>query len=1082
MTRTFATPRDAELGLATIANASGLTVSVLPNGSLFSIEYRDESSSILINQVLGQPIHGGIARVYLRIGGERPSIVQLVGAEARPRFGFGNRSMVWEGSADPIRHRATLELHETDPTWLWRIEVFSDTDQDMPCDVLMVQDLGLGERGFVMGNEAYASQYIDHQIVEHATHGPVVMSRQALAQGGRHPWLALGALEGAAAYSTDALQLMGPAYRETGVLDLPYGASLANERLQHEVACPALQSKTAMVSSRSSASFTFFAHFVPHHPEASGEADLDRLSPIAAMARRKPEAVIALRDMARSLLQDARPLGVLSLDEDTLARLGPRRTLEEHGDGGLMSFFVPDGTHNRHVVLRDKEHLVRRRHGAMLRSGQGMMLDDRTLCATHWMHGVFAAQLTIGNTSFHKLFSVSRDPYNLTRASGLRILVDLGEGWRLLAVPSAFDIGLGDCRWIYRLEDRIVTVRAIAAGEAAAMQWRISVEGPTCRFLVFGHVVLGEREFEDVGTIEVDPAGKRISLRPGPDSLWGRTYPDAVYHLVVDTPDAIEAIGGDELLYDDGLARGGPYVALRSSSTSALSFAVVGSMTDAAESLALAERFASGVDDEVMVEPARRYWSHVGRDAHLSGKGADVEAHDAFLPWLAHDAIIHLTAPHGLEQYTGAAWGTRDVCQGPVEFLLTMEHDKTVRDIMRVVFSEQYEERGDWPQWFMLAPYSQIRAGGSHGDVIIWPLKALCDYIEETGDFAFLDEVVPWRRDKDLATSAGGASIADHVDKLLASVRERFIPGTTLIRYGEGDWNDSLQPVDPDWPDCMVSSWTVALFYEQIERYAAILRRRGRASEADGLASLARAIREDVNRFLMRDGVIAGYGLFDRGGKDVELLLHPSDRRTGIEFSLIPMTQAILGSLFTPQQARDHLALIAKHLVFPDGVRLMNKPIAYCGGVEKLFRRAESAAFFGREIGLMYVHAHLRYCEALAMHADADAVWHALALVNPIAVTRHLTNATPRQRNAYFSSSDAAFRDRYQASDEWDRVMAGRIAVDGGWRIYSSGPGLFTNVLLRHIFGRRRRFGQRMEAPKLPASLAHVRLDMTIPD
>ena len=38
--------------------------------------------------------------------------------------------------------------------------------------------------------------------------------------------------------------------------------------------------------------------------------------------------------------------------------------------------------------------------------------------------------------------------------------------------------------------------------------------------------------------------------------------------------------------------------------------------------------------------------------------------------------MIHLTVPHGLEQYTGAAWGTRDVCQGPVEFLLALEHDE----------------------------------------------------------------------------------------------------------------------------------------------------------------------------------------------------------------------------------------------------------------------------------------------------------------------------------------------------------------------------------------------------------------------
>ena len=94
-----------------------------------------------------------------------------------------------------------------------------------------------------------------------------------------------------------------------------------------------------------------------------------------------------------------------------------------------------------------------RRHGTLLRSGQSMLPDEATLCATCWMHGVFAAQLTIGNTSFHKLFSVSRDPYNITRASGLRILIDMGGGWRQLTVPSAFEMGLSDCRWIYCFAD-----------------------------------------------------------------------------------------------------------------------------------------------------------------------------------------------------------------------------------------------------------------------------------------------------------------------------------------------------------------------------------------------------------------------------------------------------------------------------------------------------------------------------------------------------------------------------------------------------------------------------------------------------
>ena len=158
----------------------------------------------------------------------------------------------------------------------------------------------------------------------------------------------------------------------------------------------------------------------------------------------------------------------------------------------------------------------------------------------------------------------------------------------------------------------------------------------------------------------------------------------------------------------------------------------------------------------------------------------------------------------------------------------------------------------------------------------------------------------------------------------------------------------------------------------------------------------------------------------------------------------------------------------------------MDRPVRYQGGVERVFRRAESAAFFGREIGLMYVHAHLRYGEALVALGEIDALWEALQMVSPIAVTERLAHASPRQRNAYFSSSDAAFPDRYRASAEWPRVKDGEVAVDGGWRIYSSGPGLYTNLLIRHALGIRRDFGERIVQPLLPQSSGQVALEMTI--
>jgi cellobiose phosphorylase len=1071
------TPRDDDLGLRRITNQTGLSIGVLPNGCVFAIEHQHDGGRTMVNQVLGSALQGGIARLYFRARAPERFIAQAVGPGAKVDFGGGDDRFAWQGETGGMRHRVVLWLHPQHHVWLWRLELVNSRKVEMTCDAILVQDVGLAARGSLMINEAYASQYIDHHVAEHPDLGPVVMSRQNLSQGGRYPWIAHGCVDGAASFATDAMQLFGPAYRDA---DEVVSDDLPGERLQHEVACPMIQSRIVTLKPGAQATWTFFGLYEPDHPEASSDADLSRIETTRQTLHDFLPDEVALSMPVRSVLQDAAPVVADPLDEDTLAERFPVRMHEERSDGRLLSFFVPDGTANRHVVLREKERIVSRRHGALVRSGQGVLPDETTLCATCWMHGVFAAQLTIGNTSFHKLFSVSRDPYNITRASGLRLLFDSGDRWRSLAVPSVFEIGLSDCRWIYRLAGRTITVHAVASGDDPAMQWRITVEGTPCRFLVFGHLVLGERELEHAGRIEIDPRRKRFAFRPDPDWMWGQQYPNAVYFLVTDTPDAVEAIGGDELLYVDGETRGGAYATLRTRPTTELCFAVVGSMTDPEEARRLAAKYERGVNTDAMLAPAMRYWRKVTRNLRVTGQSPELAALDTIFPWLAHDAMVHLTVPHGLEQYTGAAWGTRDVCQGPVEFLLALEHDETVKEILRIVFAEQYESRGDWPQWFMLEPYAQIRDSHSHGDVIVWPLKALCDYIEATDDLGFLDQPVAWRREDNFEKSERKDAVTTHVDKLLATVRQRFIPGTHLIRYGEGDWNDSLQPADPKMRDWMVSSWTVALLFQQVNRYAKVLTRAGRKSDADQLRDLAAAMRADVTRHLIRAGTIAGYALFDPGGEEPELLLHPSDTRTGLRYSLLPMKRGIIGGLFTAEQAQHHLRLIREHLLFPDGVRLMDRPTAYRGGPELVFRRAESSSFFGREIGLMYVHAHLRYGEAMAALGEADALWTALQVVNPIAVTERLAHASPRQRNAYFSSSDAAFRDRYQANAEWERVRTGTVGVEGGWRVYSSGPGLYTNLLLQRAFGIRRHFGKRALLPSLPRALGSVRLEMDI--
>lgn len=1049
--QTLTLPLEAELGLRRLTSSSGVEIAVQPNGCVHAIEHVFAGERTLINQVFGSPLGSGIGRILLRPGdGRTPS--EIVGPNAKLEVGGAADRFVWAGETGGVRHRVLLWLHPEAPLWLWRVELLNRSAEPVNADLIFMQDLGLGARSLVLSNEAYASQYIDHAVSSHPSFGPVIMSRQNMPQSGRNPWVAHGCIDGAASFATDASQLFGPEFRLAGEDSEGFGSDLPGVRLQHEAACAALQTHPLRLEPDGVADITFFGLYDPDHTAVTGDADLARLDDAVSAARAFQPSPVPLSAPSRSILQDAAPLAGLPLAATAIGELYPERIHEEWRDGELLSLFVPDGPHNRHVVLAAKERQMRRRHGSILRGGASILPDDATLSLTCWMHGVFGAQLTIGNTALHKLFSVSRDPFNITRASGLRILVDRGEGWRLLTVPSLFEMGLNDCRWLYRFDDGAITVHAMVPAEDTAAVWQVSVEGAPCRFIVFGHAVMGEREFEHAALIELDEGAKRIGFRPDPHGIWGRHYPQAVHHLVTATPEAVETIGTGALLFDGPAPRGADaYVAIRTAPTNRFSFAVTGALSDSAAAEAYAAKYAGEIDTAGLLEKAGVSWSQITGGRRFSQTDPATAALDTLFPWFAQNAMVHLAVPRGLEQYSAAAWGTRDVCQGPVEFLLPLGHHEPVRSILLNVFEQQYAHTGDWPQWFMLEPYRQIRDRHSHGDVIVWPLKALCDYIEHTENFALLNERVAWTRE-DFELTEHRDPIRQHVETLLATVRDRFIPGTHLIRYGLGDWNDSLQPADPAMRDGMASTWTVALLYQQIERYARILRRAGDAAKADELAGMAGLMRADFERYLMPDGTVAGYALFRPEGGDPEWLLHPSDRRTGVRFSLIPMTRSILAGLFTPEQTRHHLALITEHLLFPDGARLMDKPVPYRGGSQVNFQRAESASFFGREIGLMYTHSHLRYCEALERLGEADEARRLMRLVNPISVTEDLGQASLRQRNAYFSSSDAAFRDRYEASEEWERVRDGTVPVDGGWRVYSSGAGMFCRLALR-LFG-----------------------------
>jgi cellobiose phosphorylase len=371
-----------------------------------------------------------------------------------------------------------------------------------------------------------------------------------------------------------------------------------------------------------------------------------------------------------------------------------------------------------------------------------------------------------------------------------------------------------------------------------------------------------------------------------------------------------------------------------------------------------------------------------------------------------------------------------------------------------------------------------IRPGDSHGDIVYWPLLALAQYLSATGDAALLDETLPFFH-QDGDALAEMATLRQHLDRALDLIRHRVIDGTGLAAYGHGDWNDSLQPAKPDMRERLCSSWTVTLNYQTFVALAAAFRHLGDTGHATEFKTMAATILKEFQRVLIVDDVVAGLVYFHEEGKP-DYLLHPRDGMTGLSYSLLPMIHAISNDMFTPTQAQTHLAIIRNHLLGPDGAHLFDRPLAYHGGLQNYFQRAESASYFGREIGLMYTHAHLRYCEALARYGDVDGFFRALCLLNPIAIRELVPAAGTRQANCYYSSSDPAFADRYEAFDHYHRVKRGEVALEGGWRVYSSGAGIAVRLILQCFLGLRQETSSLVIDPVIPPSLDGLKADLRL--
>ncbi|MCX2455062.1 GH36-type glycosyl hydrolase domain-containing protein [Lacticaseibacillus nasuensis] len=1006
--------------MPTIAN-SRYKIELLPTGEIKTLMAGD----IMLNLVSGNSLDGSMGNLYLRVfspDGNWESL-PLLGNSA---FAVSEQHAQWQGTFEGVTYTVTLSLGQLG--WYWQVTLKSETPTLV--DLTYLQDLGLGDTGFVTSNEAYASQYVDHYISSNNSR-VTIASRQNQLQSTGHPYIQQGSFEPIASYATDGSQVFGPQYRLTDEPIAQQMLNLPSQKEQGEQAVIALRTPQTTVNPTPTVRH-FYAGFIADQPAGNFNLLLDerRLrqdyesseSNLSVTVQPAAQKYVGKTIVGRDLSPRELEQRFGDIDNTVLSQV------ERDNQGEVLSFFTAEGDH---VVLPQKERQQSRMTGNIVISDTAIMPQTKVMAATQFMPGVFASHVVFGNTNMNILTTHTCDAENFFKVYGTRIYLKKNGQLHLLTMPSWFKMSYDGAEWGYVLDNDVLVITSDAG---VAPEIILTIKSTEQREYEF--VVTNQLSQATIGHQRIQTGVKqRVDIHPGTATLMGRRNPQLSYVFEIE---GTVATVGDGTEFVSG--RGAEDLSLLSFSTAPTASFIFRIGTQAVKALPQLKDVRAAHAHRI--EELIRYLTVSDATDEQTARQTNL-----ILRWFAHDALVHLLSPHGLEQYGGAAWGTRDVSQGPTELFLSTGHYAEVRKIVTALYSHQHIEDGNWSQWFMFDEYSDMFADESHGDVIVWPLKVVVDYLDATGDAAVLDEKLPYVSTKQKAFTQE-APLRDHIKRQIEYLENHFLYDTHVSAYGDGDWDDTLQPAHAEDKKTMASTWTEELTIETLRNATRVFPDQDELTQK--VSRLADVMWEDFKRYFMQWDTLPGF-ISMTASHEVTPIIHPTDKRTGVKYRLLPLSQGVLSHILVGKQAESALSTIRQHLLYPDGVRLMDRPSTYHGGVSEIFKRGEQSANFGREIGLLYVHAHIRYADAVAQTGDLKEAWRLLQLVNPISLTTRVSNADLRQANVYFSSSDADFHDRYQAQNEFQRLREQSVRVKGGWRLYSSGPGIFIGTLLTSL-------------------------------
>ncbi|MCX6151206.1 MAG: glycosyl transferase family 36 [Ignavibacteriales bacterium] len=302
--------------------------------------------------------------------------------------------------------------------------------------------------------------------------------------------------------------------------------------------------------------------------------------------------------------------------------------------------------------------------------------------------------------------------------------------------------------------------------------------------------------------------------------------------------------------------------------------------------------------------------------------------------WLRYQAISgRLWARTAYYQQSGA-YGFRDQLQDSLVFL-PIDPSLTEKQI-KLHAQHQFKD-GTVLHWWH--PITETGLATKMTDDLLWLPFLIIQYLDETNNYSFLNQIVPYYDDKEKEDD-----LFEHCKRAINRVLKRFSKrGLPLI--GAGDWNDGLSAVGLEMKG--ESVWLAEFLYYILINFKKVAEARGRKRLAERYSERAKELKKAFEKHSW-DG-----DWFWRATKDSGEKIGSAENKEG-RIYLNSQSWSVISGITTDERKHTAMDAVKNHLVKDNGPVLLypayTKPDKYIGYLTRY-------AAGRRENGGVYMHA-----------------------------------------------------------------------------------------------------------------------------